>query len=92
MFTNIPSKMTMCPVETTGFEGFTPRSQHSMAYDSAKDMVYITGGSSSRSRWMWDLLTFSFGMSIWTSLGSSFLFTAGFMYQKKRPCRTTRSI
>lgn len=57
-----PSKMAMNPVETAGFEGFTPRSQHSMAYDSAKDMVYITGGTSSRNRWMWDLLTFSFGM------------------------------
>ncbi|KAK5815560.1 hypothetical protein F5H01DRAFT_342426 [Linnemannia elongata] len=59
---------SVCQKETTGFEGFTPRSQHSMAYDSAKDMVYITGGSSSRSRWMWDLLTFSFATNKWASL------------------------
>ncbi|KAF8943774.1 hypothetical protein BGZ47_005070 [Haplosporangium gracile] len=59
---------SVCQKETTGFEGFTPRSQHSMAYDSAKDMVYITGGTSTRSPWMWDLLTFSFATNKWSSI------------------------
>lgn len=59
---------SVCQKETAGFEGFTPRSQHSMAYDSAKDMVYITGGTSSRNRWMWDLLTFSFENNKWTNI------------------------
>ncbi|KAF9153029.1 hypothetical protein BG015_004244 [Linnemannia schmuckeri] len=51
-----------------GFEEFTPRSQHSMAYDSAKDMVYITGGTSSHSPFIWDLLTFSFATNKWSSI------------------------
>ncbi|KAF9910915.1 Multiple epidermal growth factor-like domains protein 8 [Linnemannia zychae] len=58
---------SVCQKESTGFEGFTPRSQHSMAYDSAKDMVYITGGIS-RGRPLWDLITYSFGNNKWNSI------------------------
>ncbi|KAF9138814.1 hypothetical protein BGX30_008721 [Mortierella sp. GBA39] len=58
---------SVCQRETTGFEMFTPRSQHSMAYDSAKDMVYITGGTNSRTQF-WDLLTFSFATNKWTNI------------------------
>ncbi|KAG0295874.1 hypothetical protein BGZ96_010783 [Linnemannia gamsii] len=61
---------SVCQKESAGFEWFTPRSQHSMAYDSAKDMVYITGGTSSRTRWMWDMLTFSFATNKWANIAA----------------------
>lgn len=32
-----------------------------MAYDPAKDMVYIMGGISAREQFTWDLLTYTFG-------------------------------
>ncbi|KAK3841142.1 MAG: hypothetical protein J3R72DRAFT_491860 [Linnemannia gamsii] len=54
---------SVCQKEAPAFDKFTPRSQHSMAYDSSKDMVYITGGTSSRVPFMSDLLTFSFGIA-----------------------------
>ncbi|KAF9104595.1 hypothetical protein BGX27_010036 [Mortierella sp. AM989] len=47
------------------FENFTPRSQHGMAYDPVKDMVYITGGTSSQYPAMWDLLTYTFATNKW---------------------------
>ncbi|KAG0326619.1 Multiple epidermal growth factor-like domains protein 8 [Dissophora globulifera] len=50
------------------FKDFTPRSQHAMAYDSTKDMVYITGGTSSQSMFMWDLLTYTFATSKWAKI------------------------
>jgi hypothetical protein len=51
-------------IETTGFKDFTARSQHSMAYDPSKDMVYITGGTSSVTSYMGDILTYTFGKSL----------------------------
>ncbi|KAF8938306.1 hypothetical protein BGZ58_001168 [Dissophora ornata] len=59
---------SVCQTETTGFKNFTPRSQHSMAYDSTKDMVYITGGTSSQNTFMWDLLTYTFSTSKWATI------------------------
>lgn len=47
--------------EAAPFKDFTPRSQHSMAYDQTKDMVYITGGTSTQTPYMGDVLTYSFG-------------------------------
>ncbi|KAG0218090.1 Multiple epidermal growth factor-like domains protein 8 [Mortierella sp. NVP41] len=55
-------------VETAGFKDFTPRSQHAMAYDPNKDMVYIMGGTSLRNTFMWDLLTYSFSSNKWNKI------------------------
>ncbi|KAF9300490.1 Multiple epidermal growth factor-like domains protein 8 [Mortierella antarctica] len=43
--------------DTAGSKDFFPRAQHAMAYDPAKDMVYIMGGTSAREQFTWDLLT-----------------------------------
>ncbi|KAG0201648.1 Multiple epidermal growth factor-like domains protein 8 [Mortierella sp. NVP41] len=61
---------SVCQKETAGFKAFTPRSQHSMAYDATKDMVYITGGTTAhdRSVYMWDMLTYSFATNKWNSI------------------------
>ncbi|KAI1317966.1 hypothetical protein EDD11_007488 [Mortierella claussenii] len=55
----------VCEQETAGFKDFTPRSQHAMAFDSTKDMVYIMGGTSLRNPFMWDLLTYTFATNKW---------------------------
>ncbi|KAG0367832.1 Multiple epidermal growth factor-like domains protein 8 [Gamsiella multidivaricata] len=47
---------------------FTPRSQHAMAYDSAKDTVYISGGTSSQTTFMSDLLSYNFATNTWKKL------------------------
>ncbi|KAG0317826.1 Multiple epidermal growth factor-like domains protein 8 [Dissophora globulifera] len=54
--------------QTTGFKDFTPRSQHAMAYDSNKDMVYIMGGTSLQNPFMWDMLTYTFATSKWSKI------------------------
>ncbi|KAG0260167.1 Multiple epidermal growth factor-like domains protein 8 [Mortierella polycephala] len=54
--------------QTAGYTGFTPRSQHAMAYDASKDMVYITGGTSFQTAFMWDLLTYSFASNKWNKI------------------------
>ncbi|KAF9982630.1 hypothetical protein BGZ75_005908 [Mortierella antarctica] len=43
--------------ETAGSKDFTPRSQHAMAYDANKDIVYITGGTSFETPFLWNKLT-----------------------------------
>ena len=50
-------------VDTAGFKDFLPRSQHAMAYDPVKDMVYITGGTNAQNVYLGvlDVLTYSFG-------------------------------
>ncbi|KAG0275264.1 Multiple epidermal growth factor-like domains protein 8, partial [Linnemannia exigua] len=63
---------SVCQKESAVYEGFTPRSQHSMAYDSDKDMVYISGGTSARVPWMSDLLTFSFANNKWSNITAPF--------------------
>ncbi|KAF9131218.1 Multiple epidermal growth factor-like domains protein 8, partial [Mortierella sp. GBA39] len=55
-------------IETAGSKDFTPRSQHAMAYDSEKDMVYIMGGTSFRNPFMDDLLTYSFVSNRWNKI------------------------
>ncbi|KAF8944708.1 Multiple epidermal growth factor-like domains protein 8 [Haplosporangium gracile] len=55
-------------IETAGFKDFTPRSQHAMAYDPKKDMVYIMGGTSLRSPFMDDLLTYTFASNRWNKI------------------------
>ncbi|KAF9205287.1 Multiple epidermal growth factor-like domains protein 8 [Haplosporangium sp. Z 27] len=55
-------------VDTTGFDDFTPRSQHAMAYDPNKDMVYITGGTSLKVPFIWDLLTYTFATNKWNKI------------------------
>ncbi|KAG0270195.1 hypothetical protein BGZ95_001782 [Linnemannia exigua] len=55
-------------VETAGSKDFTPRSQHAMAYDPIKDMVYISGGTSLRNTFLGDLLTYTFATKKWTKL------------------------
>ncbi|KAF9148467.1 Multiple epidermal growth factor-like domains protein 8 [Linnemannia schmuckeri] len=55
-------------IETAGFKDFTPRSQHAMAYDPKKDMVYIMGGTSLRNPFMDDLLTYTFASNRWNKL------------------------
>ncbi|KAF9388601.1 Multiple epidermal growth factor-like domains protein 8 [Mortierella sp. AD011] len=59
---------TWASVDTAGFKDFTPRSQHAMAYDPDKDMVYIMGGTSLRYRYMWDLLTYTFATNKWNKI------------------------
>ncbi|KAF9184773.1 Multiple epidermal growth factor-like domains protein 8 [Haplosporangium sp. Z 767] len=54
--------------QTAGYKEFTPRSQHAMAYDASKDMVYITGGTSFQTTFMWDLLTYSFASNKWNKI------------------------
>ncbi|KAF9182765.1 Multiple epidermal growth factor-like domains protein 8 [Haplosporangium sp. Z 11] len=55
-------------VETAGFKDFTPRSQHAMAYDHDKEMVYIMGGTSLRNPFIWDLLTYTFATNKWNKI------------------------
>ncbi|KAF9402606.1 Multiple epidermal growth factor-like domains protein 8 [Mortierella sp. AD011] len=52
-------------------QDFTPRSQHGMAYDSAKDLVYITGGRNSQNTLAWDTLTYTFSTNKWSKSSSS---------------------
>ncbi|KAG0037653.1 Multiple epidermal growth factor-like domains protein 8 [Podila clonocystis] len=54
--------------DTAGSKDFYPRSQHAMAYDPAKDMVYIMGGTSAGDQFTWDLLTYTFGSNKWNSI------------------------
>ncbi|KAG0095423.1 Multiple epidermal growth factor-like domains protein 8 [Podila epicladia] len=42
-----------------------------MAYDPAKDMVYITGGTSAGEQFTWDVLTYTFGSNKWNSITAS---------------------
>ncbi|KAF9921676.1 Multiple epidermal growth factor-like domains protein 8 [Linnemannia zychae] len=58
-------------IETAGFKDFTPRSQHAMAYDSVKDIVYISGGTSLRNPYLGDLLTYNFASNKWNKITSS---------------------
>ncbi|KAG0026940.1 Multiple epidermal growth factor-like domains protein 8 [Podila clonocystis] len=55
-------------MDTAGSKDFYPRSQHAMAYDPAKDMVYIMGGTSAGDQFTWDLLTYTFGSNKWNSI------------------------
>ncbi|KAG0282291.1 Multiple epidermal growth factor-like domains protein 8 [Linnemannia gamsii] len=55
-------------IETAGSKDFTPRSQHAMAYDPKKDMVYIMGGTSLRNAFMGDLLTYTFPSNRWNKI------------------------
>ncbi|KAG0348932.1 hypothetical protein BG004_003649 [Podila humilis] len=57
--------------DTTGNKDFFPRSQHAMAYDAAKDMVYIMGGTSIEKKFTYDLLTYTFATNKWASLKST---------------------
>ncbi|KAF9985531.1 Multiple epidermal growth factor-like domains protein 8 [Modicella reniformis] len=63
----------VCEADTSGSKDlFTPRSQHAMAYDPVKDMVYIMGGTSLDSPFIWDMLTYSFGkLAILRTFGGS---------------------
>ncbi|KAF9913399.1 hypothetical protein BX616_010086, partial [Lobosporangium transversale] len=56
--------------EAAVFKDFTPRSQHAMAYDAGKDMVFITGGTSSQTRFMSmsEILTYSFATNKWNKI------------------------
>lgn len=58
----------VCENDYTGFKDFKPRSQHAMAYNSEKDMVYIMGGTSLQETYMWDLLTYHFESNRWNKL------------------------
>ncbi|KAF9130358.1 hypothetical protein BGW39_003152 [Mortierella sp. 14UC] len=58
----------VCETETAGSKDFTPRSQHAMAYDPVKDMVYISGGTSLRNTFLGDLLTYTFATNKWNKL------------------------
>lgn len=53
--------LSLCRTDSSGFKDFKPRSQHAMAYDPGKDLVYIMGGTSLQETYMWDLLTYNFG-------------------------------
>ncbi|KAG0027924.1 hypothetical protein BGZ81_005167 [Podila clonocystis] len=55
-------------IDSTGFKDFKPRSQHAMAYDPKKDMVYIMGGTSLQETFMWDLLTYNFESNKWNKI------------------------
>jgi len=50
-----------CFSVATDFKEFVARSQHAMAYDAAKDIVYIMGGTSLRGSMFWDMLSYHFG-------------------------------
>ena len=50
-----------CFSEGTEFKEFVARSQHAMAYDAAKDLVYIMGGTSLKDSMFWDMLSYHFG-------------------------------
>ncbi|KAF9304137.1 Multiple epidermal growth factor-like domains protein 8 [Mortierella antarctica] len=52
----------------SGFKDFKPRSQHAMAYDPGKDLVYIMGGTSLQETYMWDLLTYNFESNKWNKV------------------------
>ncbi|KAF9945137.1 hypothetical protein BGZ70_004017, partial [Mortierella alpina] len=58
--------------QTAGSKDFTPRSQHAMAYDTNKDVVYITGGTNFETPFlpMSDVITYSFGNNKWNKLTS----------------------
>ncbi|KAG0380728.1 Multiple epidermal growth factor-like domains protein 8, partial [Mortierella sp. AD032] len=58
-------------IETAGYKDFTPRSQHAMAYDPVKDMVYISGGTSLRNPFLGDLLTYNFATNKWSKITPS---------------------
>ncbi|KAF9910784.1 hypothetical protein EC991_005501 [Linnemannia zychae] len=58
----------VCETVTAGFKDFTPRSQHAMAYDPVKDMVYISGGTSLRNPFLGDLLTYTFATNKWNKI------------------------
>ncbi|KAG0201270.1 hypothetical protein BGX28_005843 [Mortierella sp. GBA30] len=61
---------SVCQTETAGFKDFAPRSQHAMAYDTNRDMVYITGGTSFQIPYMYmeEVLTYSFGSNRWNKV------------------------
>ncbi|KAG0238011.1 hypothetical protein BGW41_008276 [Actinomortierella wolfii] len=58
----------VCERETAGSKEFKPRSQHAMAYDANKDVVYITGGIDAKGNAMWDMVSYSFSNNKWTSI------------------------
>ncbi|KAF9426322.1 hypothetical protein BGZ94_006674 [Podila epigama] len=58
----------VCEKDTAGYKDFFPRSQHAMAYDVAKDMVYIMGGTSEAETYTNDLLTYSFATNKWNTI------------------------
>lgn len=58
----------VCEKDTAGSKDFFPRSQHAMAYDPVKDMVYIMGGTSQGQQFTWDLLTYTFASNKWNSI------------------------
>ncbi|KAF9205078.1 hypothetical protein BGZ49_004473 [Haplosporangium sp. Z 27] len=62
---------SVCQSAVPIYKDFTPRSQHGMAYDSVKDMVYITGGTNSQNLYMWDMLTYTFATNKWSSINLS---------------------
>lgn len=53
--------LSLSQIDTAGSKDFFPRSQHAMAYDPVKDMVYVMGGTSLGQQFTWDLLTYTFG-------------------------------
>ncbi|KAF9357177.1 hypothetical protein BGX34_009513 [Mortierella sp. NVP85] len=57
--------------QTSGFKDFVPRSQHAMAYDPVKDMVYIIGGTSLNTLAMWDMITYTFATNKWSKITAS---------------------
>ncbi|KAF9575383.1 Multiple epidermal growth factor-like domains protein 8 [Mortierella alpina] len=50
------------------FKEFVARSQHAMAYDAAKDMVYIMGGTSLKNSMFWDMFSYHFGTNKWSKI------------------------
>ncbi|KAF9584381.1 hypothetical protein BGW38_006670 [Lunasporangiospora selenospora] len=58
----------VCERETSDSKEFTPRSQHSMAYDESKDLVYVTGGTSFHALYIWDILTYTFSTNKWNKI------------------------
>ncbi|KAF9962336.1 Multiple epidermal growth factor-like domains protein 8 [Mortierella alpina] len=52
----------------TEFKEFVARSQHAMAYDAAKDLVYIMGGTSLKDSMFWDMLSYHFGTNKWSKI------------------------
>ncbi|KAF9352324.1 hypothetical protein BGX26_009843 [Mortierella sp. AD094] len=61
---------SVCQSDVGVFKDFTPRSQHGMAYDPIKDMVYITGGINSQNTLAWDMLTYTFSTNKWSKIPS----------------------
>ncbi|KAI7820393.1 hypothetical protein BC939DRAFT_233276 [Gamsiella multidivaricata] len=62
------TRYSLIYIDTAGSKDFTPRSQHAMAYDSAKDVVYIMGGTSLQSTYSWDLLKYTFATNKWDKI------------------------